>query len=79
MLYLFRLDSNKKSAPITPCGDPWDRDVPSLESVVPLDSTAAYNMLDVIHGMYATQMHSLIFILYLIAIVGQFFIFAFYP
>ena len=55
MLYLFRLDSNKKSAPITPCGDPWDRDVPSLESVVPLDSTAAYNMLDVIHGMYAIQ------------------------
>ena len=32
-------------------GDPWDRSVPSLESVVPLDTTAAYNMLDVIHDI----------------------------
>merc|ERR1711963_722719 len=47
----FLPNSNKKSAPITPCGDPWDRDVLSLESVVPLDSTAAYNMLDVIHDV----------------------------
>ena len=42
--------SNRASAPVLQCGDPWDRDVPSLESVVPLDSTSAYNMLDIIQG-----------------------------
>jgi len=30
------------------CNDPWDRDVPSLQTVVPLETTAAYNMIDVI-------------------------------
>ena len=44
--------SNRAPAPILPCGDPWDREVSSLESIVPLDSTAAYNMLDIIHGLY---------------------------
>ncbi len=34
-----------------PCDDPWDRDVRSLESVVPLDSAAAYDMLDIIHDV----------------------------
>jgi len=43
--------SNRASAPVLQCNDPWDRDVPSLESVVPLDSTSAYNMLDIIHDV----------------------------
>merc|ERR1712141_159743 len=38
-------------APIRPCDDPWDRDVPGLDSVVPLESTAAYDMLEVIYGV----------------------------
>ncbi len=46
----FLPSSNRDQAPVLPCGDPWDRQVPSLESIVPLDTTAAYNMLDVIHG-----------------------------
>merc|ERR1739848_172461 len=39
-LLSFLPNSNKDPSPIRPCDDPWDRDVPSLESVVPLDSTA---------------------------------------
>ena len=44
-------NSNRDPAPILQCGDPWDREVPSLESVVPLDSSSAYNMLDIIHDV----------------------------
>ncbi|CAG0882899.1 unnamed protein product [Cyprideis torosa] len=43
--------SNKDVAPIRVCHDPWDRDVPSLDSVVPLDSSAAYDMLNVIEAV----------------------------
>lgn len=43
--------SNQDQAPIRQCDDPWDRDVPGLDTVVPLESTAAYNMLDVVHGV----------------------------
>ena len=43
--------SNKSPTPIQPCDDPWDRDVPGLDSVVPLESTTAYDILDVIHGV----------------------------
>ena len=28
-----------------------DRDVPGLDTVIPLESTAAYNMLDVVHSI----------------------------
>ena len=42
--------SNKDQAPIRACDDPWDRDVPSLDTVVPLESTSAYNMKDVVTG-----------------------------
>lgn len=28
-----------------------DRDVPGLDTIIPLESTAAYNMLDVVHGI----------------------------
>lgn len=43
--------SNRDAAPTIRCEDPWNRDVPSLESIVPLDSTEAYDMLDVIHDV----------------------------
>jgi len=43
--------SVREKAPILSCGDPWDREVPSLESVVPLDTGTAYNMLDVIQDV----------------------------
>lgn len=43
--------SNKDASPVRACDDPWDRDVPNLDTVVPLETTAAYNMLDVIHGL----------------------------
>merc|ERR1712228_480381 len=47
----FLPQSNKDDAPIRPCDDPWDRDVPGLNTVVPLESTTAYDMLDVILGV----------------------------
>merc|ERR1719150_1835078 len=43
--------SNRESAPVRPSDDPWDRDVPGLNSVVPLESTTAYDMLEVIQGV----------------------------
>ncbi|VDK44563.1 unnamed protein product [Cylicostephanus goldi] len=43
--------SNKDPAPVRACDDPWDRDVPSLDTVVPLESTAAYNMKDVVTAL----------------------------
>ncbi|KRZ56744.1 Propionyl-CoA carboxylase beta chain, mitochondrial, partial [Trichinella nativa] len=43
--------NNREPAPVRPTDDIWDRDVPSLQTVVPLESTAAYNMLDVIYGL----------------------------
>lgn len=47
----FLPSSNRDRAPIRECDDPWDRDVASLSTVVPLESTQAYNMLDVIHAV----------------------------
>merc|ERR1711976_817454 len=44
-------NSNRDQAPIRPCDDPWDRDVPGLDTVVPLESTTAYDMMDVILGV----------------------------
>uniref|UniRef100_T1JNU8 Propionyl-CoA carboxylase beta chain, mitochondrial n=1 Tax=Strigamia maritima TaxID=126957 RepID=T1JNU8_STRMM len=43
--------SNRDPAPIRLCNDEWDRDAITLDSVVPLDSTAAYDMADVIYGV----------------------------
>lgn len=43
--------SSKEPSPIRQCDDPWDRVVESLDTVVPLDSSAAYNMLDVIQAV----------------------------
>lgn len=43
--------SNKDPAPVRECDDPWDRDVPGLDTVVPLESTSAYDIKDVIQGV----------------------------
>ncbi|ETN80646.1 carboxyl transferase domain protein, partial [Necator americanus] len=43
--------SNRDPPPIRACDDPWDRDALSLDSVVPLESTTAYNMKDVIRAL----------------------------
>merc|ERR1719319_1009790 len=43
--------SNRDPAPIRESDDPWDRDVPGLSTVVPLESTTAYDMKDVILGV----------------------------
>ncbi|XP_019867451.2 propionyl-CoA carboxylase beta chain, mitochondrial-like [Aethina tumida] len=53
LLYLrdflgFLPQSNKSPVPIRACDDPCDLDVPLLDTVVPPETTAAYDMLDVI-------------------------------
>lgn len=40
--------SSRDPAPIRTNIDPWDREVPSLDTVIPLQTTAAYDMHDVI-------------------------------
>ncbi|XP_013415344.1 propionyl-CoA carboxylase beta chain, mitochondrial-like [Lingula anatina] len=50
-LFNFLPLSNKDPSPMRDYDDPWDRDVPGLETVVPLESTAAYDMHDVIYGV----------------------------
>ena len=47
----FLPQSNRDEAPVRPCDDPWDREVPGLNTVVPLESTTAYDMLEVIQGV----------------------------
>jgi len=47
----FLPQSNKDPAPIRESDDPWDRPVPGLNTVVPLESTTAYDMKDVILGV----------------------------
>nr|KAG5701443.1 hypothetical protein BaRGS_032775 [Batillaria attramentaria] len=43
--------SNRDAAPIRKCDDPWDREVPGLDTVVPLETTEAYDMKDIIRGI----------------------------
>ncbi|KAK7904042.1 hypothetical protein WMY93_016649 [Mugilogobius chulae] len=43
--------SNKDPAPIRECHDPSDRLVPFLDTIVPFESTKAYDMLDIIHAI----------------------------
>jgi len=50
-LFNFLPLSNKEHAPIRKSDDPWDRDAPGLDNVVPLETTAAYDMMDVIKGL----------------------------
>ncbi|CAD5122595.1 DgyrCDS11007 [Dimorphilus gyrociliatus] len=50
-LYNFLPLSNQDEAPVRKCSDPWDVDVPGLDTVVPLESTEAYDIKDVIKGV----------------------------
>uniref|UniRef100_A0AAA9TIN6 Propionyl-CoA carboxylase beta chain, mitochondrial n=2 Tax=Bos TaxID=9903 RepID=A0AAA9TIN6_BOVIN len=43
--------SNQDPAPVLECHDPSDRLVPELDTIVPLESTKAYNMVDIIHAV----------------------------
>ncbi|XP_047730235.1 propionyl-CoA carboxylase beta chain, mitochondrial isoform X2 [Prionailurus viverrinus] len=43
--------SNQDPAPIRECHDPSDRMVPELDTIVPLESTKAYNMVDIIQSV----------------------------
>ncbi|XP_027506500.1 propionyl-CoA carboxylase beta chain, mitochondrial isoform X2 [Corapipo altera] len=43
--------SNRDPAPVCECHDPSDRPVPELDTVVPTESTKAYDMLDIIHSI----------------------------
>uniref|UniRef100_A0A3Q1CTY9 Propionyl-CoA carboxylase beta chain, mitochondrial n=1 Tax=Amphiprion ocellaris TaxID=80972 RepID=A0A3Q1CTY9_AMPOC len=43
--------SNQDPAPIRECHDPSDRLVPSLDTIVPFESTKAYDMLDIIQAI----------------------------
>ncbi|ELV09413.1 Propionyl-CoA carboxylase beta chain, mitochondrial [Tupaia chinensis] len=43
--------SSQDPAPIRECHDPSDRLVPELDTIVPLESTKAYDMVDIIHAV----------------------------
>ncbi|TRY58959.1 hypothetical protein DNTS_033928 [Danionella cerebrum] len=43
--------SNKDPAPVIECHDPRDRLVPGLDTIVPFESTKAYDMLDIVQGI----------------------------
>uniref|UniRef100_A0A674CFF9 Propionyl-CoA carboxylase beta chain, mitochondrial n=1 Tax=Salmo trutta TaxID=8032 RepID=A0A674CFF9_SALTR len=43
--------SNQDPAPVTECHDPSDRLVPGLDTIVPFETTKAYDMLDIIQGI----------------------------
>ncbi|XP_016079812.1 PREDICTED: propionyl-CoA carboxylase beta chain, mitochondrial [Miniopterus natalensis] len=43
--------SSQDPAPIRECHDPSDRLIPELDSIVPLESTKAYDMVDIIHSV----------------------------
>uniref|UniRef100_A0A8B9D099 Propionyl-CoA carboxylase beta chain, mitochondrial n=2 Tax=Anser TaxID=8842 RepID=A0A8B9D099_9AVES len=43
--------SNRDPAPVCECHDPSDRLVPELDTIVPTESTKAYDMLDIIHSI----------------------------
>ncbi|KAB1283737.1 Propionyl-CoA carboxylase beta chain; mitochondrial [Camelus dromedarius] len=43
--------SSQDPAPIRECHDPSDRLVPELDTIVPLESTKAYDMVDIVHSV----------------------------
>ncbi|XP_019398403.1 PREDICTED: propionyl-CoA carboxylase beta chain, mitochondrial [Crocodylus porosus] len=43
--------SNRDPAPVRECHDPSNRLVPELDTIVPMESTKAYDMLDIIHAI----------------------------
>ena len=48
----FLPNSNKDPSPIRPCDDPWDREVPGLDSIVPLESTQVWQPTHPLSGIY---------------------------
>ncbi|XP_007935718.1 propionyl-CoA carboxylase beta chain, mitochondrial [Orycteropus afer afer] len=50
--------SNQDPAPIRECHDPSDRLVPELDTIVPLESTKAYDMEDIIHSVSCLDINS---------------------
>ncbi|XP_050307224.1 propionyl-CoA carboxylase beta chain, mitochondrial-like [Anthonomus grandis grandis] len=47
----FLPQSNSSPVPIRPCEDPWNTDVPILETIVPPIATAPYDMMEVIKAI----------------------------
>ncbi|PVD32696.1 hypothetical protein C0Q70_08141 [Pomacea canaliculata] len=47
--------SNQDPSPVRKCDDPWDRSVPGLDTVVPLETTSAYDMKDIVLGIVDNQ------------------------
>uniref|UniRef100_A0A670JCG3 Propionyl-CoA carboxylase beta chain, mitochondrial n=1 Tax=Podarcis muralis TaxID=64176 RepID=A0A670JCG3_PODMU len=43
--------SNKDPAPVRECHDPINRLVPELDTIVPMESTKAYDMVDIVHSV----------------------------
>ncbi|KAM9127832.1 propionyl-CoA carboxylase beta chain, mitochondrial isoform 2-T2 [Pangshura tecta] len=43
--------SNRDPAPVRKCHDPSNRLVPELDTVVPMESTKAYDMVDIVHSI----------------------------
>ncbi|XP_034988289.2 propionyl-CoA carboxylase beta chain, mitochondrial isoform X2 [Zootoca vivipara] len=43
--------SNKDPAPVRECHDPSNRLVPELDTIVPMESTKAYDMVDIVHSI----------------------------
>ncbi|KAH0623917.1 hypothetical protein JD844_007116 [Phrynosoma platyrhinos] len=43
--------SNKDPAPVRECHDPSNRLVPELDTIVPMESTKAYDMVDIVHAI----------------------------
>uniref|UniRef100_A0A670JFN8 Propionyl-CoA carboxylase beta chain, mitochondrial n=1 Tax=Podarcis muralis TaxID=64176 RepID=A0A670JFN8_PODMU len=43
--------SNKDPAPVRECHDPINRLVPELDTIVPMESTKAYDMVDIVHSI----------------------------
>uniref|UniRef100_UPI00358F6AB0 propionyl-CoA carboxylase beta chain, mitochondrial n=1 Tax=Myxine glutinosa TaxID=7769 RepID=UPI00358F6AB0 len=43
--------SNREAAPVRDYHDPSDRVIPALDYIVPIESTKAYDMLDIIHAI----------------------------
>uniref|UniRef100_A0A8C4NC02 Propionyl-CoA carboxylase beta chain, mitochondrial n=1 Tax=Eptatretus burgeri TaxID=7764 RepID=A0A8C4NC02_EPTBU len=47
----FLPQSNREAAPVRDYHDPSDKLIPALDHIVPLESTKAYDMLDIIHAI----------------------------
>ncbi|KAI0221083.1 Propionyl-CoA carboxylase beta chain, mitochondrial [Lamellibrachia satsuma] len=50
-LFSFLPLNNNEEAPVRKCDDPWDREVLGMDTIIPLETTAAYEMKEVILGI----------------------------